>query len=65
MILSAGAEILAPRSSLWIFRGSNVVCATAIPVVIRLVVLAKRRGVYEEYMLYPNKEYVPLPNGSN
>jgi hypothetical protein len=34
----------------------NVICVTSIPVVIRLMVLARRAGLYEEYMVYPNTE---------
>jgi hypothetical protein len=37
-----------------VIRGMTVVCATSVPVVIRLMVLAKRGGVYEEYMSYPS-----------
>jgi hypothetical protein len=54
MILLAAAEILAPKSALWMFQVINAIGLTSIPVVLRLMVLAKRAGVYEEYMVYPN-----------
>jgi len=56
MILLSAAEILAPPFALRIIRGVTVVCATSVPVVIRLVVLAKQGAVYEEYMSYPCAE---------
>lgn len=56
MLLLAGAEILAPESTLRYVRGMNVICATSLPVVVRLLILARRGGVYEEYMIYPNKK---------
>jgi hypothetical protein len=54
MILLSAAEILAPEYTLRTVRVMNVICVTSIPVVIRLMVLARRGGVYEEYMVYPN-----------
>jgi len=56
MVLLSAAEILAPPSALRVIRGMTVVCATSVPVVIRLMVLAKRGGGYEEYMSYPCTE---------
>lgn len=53
MFLLSTAEILAPPFALKVIRGMTVVCATSVPVVIRLMVLARRGGVYEEYMSYP------------
>jgi hypothetical protein len=55
MLLSA-AEILASTSALRMIRVLHVICATSVPVVLRLIVLARRGGVYEEYMEYPNME---------
>jgi len=54
MILLSAAEILAPPFAWRAIRGMTAVCATSIPVVIRLMVLARRRGDYEDYMSYPN-----------
>jgi hypothetical protein len=56
MILLSAAEILAPEYTLRTVRVMNVICVTSIPVVIRLMVLARRAGLYEEYMVYPNTE---------
>jgi len=56
MILLSAAEILAPPFALRVIRGMTVVCATSVPVVIRLMVLANQGAVYEEYMSYPCAE---------
>lgn len=56
MILLSAAEILAPEYTLRTVRVMSVICVTSIPVVIRLMVLARRGGLYEEYMVYPNTE---------
>lgn len=58
IILSAAAELMAPKYALRFVRASHLVCATSIPMVIRLMLLARRLGVYEEYMQYPDKRYV-------
>jgi len=52
--LLATAEVVLPEYALRVVRVSNLVCITSIPVIIRLMLLAKRQGVYAEYMDYPD-----------
>lgn len=56
LIFLAAAEILGSGNALRVVRGMSVICAPSIPVVTRLMVLARRGGFYEEYMVYPNRE---------
>jgi len=56
MILLSAAEILAPPVPLRVTRIMNVICAPSALVVMRLMLLARRGGIYEEYMSYPIAE---------
>ena len=56
------AEVLSTKHALGVVRTLNLICATSIPVVIGLVVLARWQGVYEDYMDYPNNQYVSISN---
>ena len=62
IVLLVAAEVLSTKHALGIVRTLNLICAGSIPVVIGLVVLARWQGVYEDYMDYPNNQYVSISN---
>jgi hypothetical protein len=55
MIIMIGAELFASRTGLLMARGLNALGAAAIPVAIRLIVVAKREGICRQCMAYPDK----------